>query len=167
MPAPSSVFEPPHSRSLPPRSCRAVTIAEVLIAATLLSFVVLGAIAAISRGMNLTNHARMITLASQVLQSSVEDLRLKNYTVISGYAAAAQPVDFTPTINTELLGSEFTRSMTLQARFTTLHPSSVTELGLTAVEITLTWREAGVPFTRSARTYFSEKGLSDYIYVGF
>ncbi len=140
---------------------------EVLIAATLLSFVVLGAVASVSRGMNLTNHARMITLASQVLQSSVEDLRLKNYAVIQAYAAAAQPVDFTSSINTELLGSEFTRTMSLQARFTTLHPSSATELGLTALEITLTWQEAGVPFTRSARTYFAEKGLSDYIYVGF
>ncbi|MBA3849743.1 MAG: hypothetical protein C0502_07075 [Opitutus sp.] len=149
------------------RARRGVTLTEVLIAATLLSFVVLGAIASISRGMNQTHHARMITLASQVLQSAVEDLRLKNYTVISGYAAATQPVDFTATINTELLGSEFTRTMTLQARFTTLHPSSPTELGLTAMEITLAWHEAGVPFTRSARTYFSEKGLSDYIYVGF
>lgn len=139
----------------------------MLIAATLLSFVVLGAIAAISRGMNITNHARMITLASQVLQSSVEDMRLKNYSVITSYAAATQPINLTASISTELLSSEFTRTMSLQARFTTLHPSSATELGLTAVEITLTWQEAGVPFTRSARTSFSEKGLSDYIYVGF
>ncbi len=149
------------------RACRGVTITEVLIAATLLSFVVLGTIASISRGMNLTNHARMITLSSQVLQSAVEDMRLKNYAVISGYAAAPQPIDLTASINTELLSSEFTRTMTLQARFTTVHPSSPTELGLTAMEITLTWQEAGVPFTRSARTSFSEKGLSDYIYVGF
>lgn len=140
---------------------------EVLIAATLLSFVVLGAIGAISRGMSLTNHARMITLASQVIQSSVEDLRLKNYAVLGGYAAAAQPINLTPTINTELLSSEFTSTMSLQARFTTLHPSSPAELGLMSVEITLSWREGGVPFSRSARTYFSEKGLSDYIYVGF
>ena len=149
------------------RDCRGITIAEVLIAATLLSFVVLGAVAAISRGMNLTNHARMITLSSQVLQSAVEDMRLKNFSQISAYAAQSQPVNLTSSISTELLTSEFTRTMSLQATFTTLHASSTSELGLIATEVTLTWEEAGVPFTRSARTYFAEKGLSDYIYVGF
>jgi Tfp pilus assembly protein PilV len=147
--------------------CRAVTIAEVMIAATLLSFIVLGAVAAIGRGMTIVNHARMITLSSQVLQSAVEDMRLKNYTQIAAYAAQAQPVNLTSTITTELLTSDFTRTMTLEARFTTVHPSSTTELGLISLELTLRWTESGVPFTRSARTSFSEKGLSDYIYVGF
>jgi hypothetical protein len=138
-----------------------------MIAATLLSFVVLGAVAAISRGMALVNHARMITLSSQVLQSAVEDLRLKNYAQVAAYAAQTQPVNFTPSITTELLATEFTRTMTLQARFTTTHPSSTTELGLIVAEFTLAWTENGVEFTRSARTAFGEKGLSDYIYVGF
>lgn len=144
-----------------------MTIAEVMIAATLLSFIVLGAVAAIGRGMNVVNHARMITLSSQVLQSAIEDMRLKNYAQISAYAAQAQPVNLTSTITTELLASDFTRTMTLEARFTTVHASSTAEVGLTSLELTLRWTEAGVPFTRSARTSFSEKGLSDYIYVGF
>lgn len=148
-------------------SRRGATIVEVLIAATLLSFVILGALAAISRGMTLSNHARMITLSSQVLQSAIEDLRLKNYSVISGYAAASQPVDFTSTITSELLSSSFTRTMTLEARFTTLQASTATQLGLIGVEVTVSWQEGTVPFSRSSRTYFSEKGLSDYIYVGF
>lgn len=140
---------------------------EVIIAATLLSFIVLGALAAISRGMNATNHARMITLSSQVLQSSIEDLRLKNYSVIRGYAAQTQPVNFTSTITSELLSSNFTSTMTLTANFTTMHASTSSQLGMIAVEVTLTWRENSSTFTRTARTYFSEKGLSDYIYVGF
>lgn len=146
---------------------RGATIVEVVIAATLLSFVILGTLAAVSRGMTLMHHARMITLSGQVLQSAVEDLRLKNYAVIAGYTAQTQPVNLTPTITTELLSSEFTKTMTLQARFTTLHPSSTTELGLVGVEVTIAWTEAGMPFSRSTRTFFAEKGLSDYIYVGF
>jgi type II secretory pathway pseudopilin PulG len=149
------------------RAERGATIVEVVIAATLLSFIILGALVAISRGMTLTNHARMVTLSRQVLQSAIEDLRLKNYTVISGYASATQPVDFTSTITSELLSSSFTRTMTLQARFTTLQASTSTQLGLIGVEVTVGWQEGTVPFTRSSRTYFSEKGLSDYIYVGF
>jgi len=164
-PAATLLPPPAHRGSL--RRHRGATIIEVVIAATLLSFIILGALVAISRGMTMTHHARMITLSGQVLQSAIEDLRLQNYTVIAGYAAQSQPVDFTPSITTELLSSNFTQSMSLEARFTTLHASTTTELGLIAAEITIHWTEAGVPFTRSARTSFSEKGLSDYIYVGF
>lgn len=152
------------------RGCgRGFTIAEVLIASALLGFVVLGSLAALSRGLALANHARMVTLSSQVLQSAIEDLRLQNYSVISGYAAQSQPVNFTPRIASELLANNFTATsgMSLSASFTTLYASSSTQLGLTSVALTVSWSEGGVGFTRSARTYFSEKGLSDYIYVGF
>jgi Tfp pilus assembly protein PilV len=164
---PTSSRSPRYCGRGAPRDERGATIMEVIIAATLLSFVVLGAIAAISRGMIATNHARMITLSSQVLQSSVEDLRLKNYAVIKAYAAQSQPVNFTSSITSELLSSNFTSTMQLSANFTTLHASTATQLGMIAVEVTISWQENGSTFTRSARTYFSEKGLSDYIYVGF
>lgn len=162
----------PHHRNSPVtwkahNGRRGATIAEVVIASTLLTFVILGALGSISRSLAMTSHARMVTLSSQVLQSAVEDLRLRNYSVIAGYAAQPQPVDFTSTITSEMLASGFTSSMTLKATFTTVHPSSPTELGLIAVELNIAWRDGNVGFGRSARTSFSEKGLSDYIYVGF
>ena len=149
------------------RDRRGMTILEVLIASVLLTFVVLGTIASVSRAMNLTNHARMLTLASQVLQSKVEDLRLKNYAQIAAYTAQSQPVDFTSSITADLLNSNFTSSMTMSASFATTYASSSTQVGLTSVVVTLTWAEGSSSFTRSSRTYFCEKGLSDYIYVGF
>lgn len=163
-----TMYVPDHARC--PRRVRrqrGATLAEVVIAATLLTFVILGAIGSVSRSLSMTSNARMVTLSSQVLQSAVEDLRLKNYSVISAYAAQPQPVDLTSTITSDMLASGFTSTMTLRANFTTVHPSSTTELGLIAVELTVTWRDNNVGFTRSARTSFSEKGLSDYIYVGF
>lgn len=158
-----------HTRGLSPARAlrRGATIVDVIVSTALLAFVILGALLALSRGLTLMNHARMITLSSQVLQSAMEDLRLKNYAVIAGHAAVSQPVDFTSTISSELLSSSFTRTMTLQARFTTLQASTTAQVGLIGVEMTVTWQEGTVPFTRSSRTYFSEKGLSDYIYVGF
>lgn len=146
---------------------RGITIAEVLIAATLLSFVVLGSLAAISRAHNLTNHARMITLSSQILQSAVEDLRLKNFTVIRSSAAAAQPINLTSTIASESMNNEFTRTMTLSANYSTLYASATTQFGLIRVVLTVSWTEAQGSFSRSAITYFGEKGLTDYNYVGF
>ena len=144
-----------------------MTILEVLIAAVLLTFVVLGALGAISRGMILANHARMITLASQVLQSAVEDLRLKNYSNLKAYAAQSQPRDFTSFITSERLNSTFTSTMALTANFTTVYSSTPTRNGKISVLFTLTWRESNGNFNRTALTYFSEMGLSDYIYVGF
>ncbi|MBI3885424.1 MAG: hypothetical protein HY302_06810 [Opitutae bacterium] len=162
--APAS-FVPRPAR--PGRGRRGMTILEVLIAAVLLTFVVLGALAAVSRALNLTNHARMLTLASQVLQSKVEDLRLKNYAQIAAYAAQTQPVDFTSGITENLLNSNFTSTMTMAATFTTTYASSATQVGLTSVVVTLSWTEGSSTYSRSSRTYFCEKGLSDYIYVGF
>ena len=144
-----------------------MTILEVLIASVLLTFVVLGTIASVSRAMNLMNHARMLTLSSQVLQSKIEDLRLKNYAQNAAYAAQSQPVDFTSSITDDLLNSNFTSTMSLQASFATTYASTSTQVGLSSVVVTLTWTEGSSTFSRSSRTSFCEKGLSDYIYVGF
>ena len=102
-PGPFYFYPPDMPRSLPissrnraRRHERGATIAEVAIAATLLTFVILGAIGSISRSLALTNSARMVTLSSQVLQSAVEDMRLRNYAVIANYAAQPQPVDLPP-----------------------------------------------------------------------
>lgn len=146
-----------------------ITVVEVLIASTLLAFVVLGSLAAISHSLNLAHHARLVTISSQVLQSAVEDLRLRNFTTIAAYAAQPQPVNLTGTISSEMLASSFTATsgMTLHASFGTVRASGAGQLGLVAVEFTVTWTEQGAVFRRSARTLFGEKGLSDYIYVGF
>ncbi len=159
----------PAGRAVPRRArARAgITVMEVLIASTLLTFVVLASLAAISQGMTHTNHARMITLSSQVLQSAVEDLRLKNYSQIIAYAAQSQPVSLTSTIPTELLSSSFTRTMTLSASYTTRYTSSTTQFGLISVVLTVSWTEGNGTFRRTAITYFGEKGLTDYSYVGF
>jgi Tfp pilus assembly protein PilV len=146
---------------------RGATITEIVIAATLLSFVVLGSLAAISSALQYSNHARMVTLASQVIQSAMEGLRLKNYADLKTLAAQTQPVAITSTVGSELTSSTFTQTMTVNANFTTLVASSPSQLGLIGVEVTVSWTEGTVPFTRSTRTYFAEKGLSDYIYVGF
>lgn len=163
----NTVGQPPIHSARRWRERRGMTILEVLIASVLLTFVVMGTIASVSRAMKSMQHARMLTLASQVLQSQVEDLRLKNYAQVAAYAAQSQPVNFTSNITTELLNSSFTSTMTLQANFTTTYASTSTQVGLIDVVITLTWTNGSSSFTRVARTAFCEKGLSDYIYVGF
>jgi Tfp pilus assembly protein PilV len=149
------------------RACRAMTMAEVLIAAVLLGFVIMTSLTALSQAYGFTRHARMITLASQIVQSVMEDLRLRNFSEVKAYAAQSQPVNFASTLASERFASAFTTDFTLSGTFTTLVASSSGVLGKISVTLTVNWTERGTPYTRSLTTYFGEKGLSDYFYVGW
>lgn len=144
-----------------------MTMAEVLIAAVLLGFVVMTSLTALSQAYGFTHHARMITLASQVTQSVMEDLRLRNFSVLQNYATQSQPVNFNSMLSSERFSSSFTSSFALSGTFSTLTASAAGTLGKIRVTLTVSWTENRVPFTRTVTTYFSEKGLSDYYYVGW
>jgi Tfp pilus assembly protein PilV len=149
------------------RARRGMTIAEVMITAVVLGFVIMSSLTALSQAYGYTRHARMITLAGQIVQSVMEDLRLRNYSAIQTYAAQSQPVDFTSSLTSERFSSSFTSGFTLNAQFNTLTASASGQLGKISVQVTVRWSEAGNTYTRSLITYFSEKGLSDYYYVGW
>ena len=144
-----------------------MTITEVLIAAVLLGFVIMTSLTALSQAYGFTRHARMLTLASQIEQSVMEDLRLKNFNTLKTYAAQSQPVDFASALVSEGFSSNFTTGFTLNGTFTTLVASAPPQLGKIAVSLTVTWPERGSTFSRKLTTYFGEKGLSDYYYVGW
>lgn len=144
-----------------------MTMAEVLIAATLLAFVILSSLVALSQSYAFTRHARMVTLAGQIAQSVMEDLRLRNFNDLKTYAAQSQPVSFTSTLASERFSSNFTTGFALSGTFTTLVTSSSSQLGKISVTLTVSWSEQKTPFARSLTTYFGEKGLSDYYYVGW
>lgn len=144
-----------------------MTITEVLIAAVLLSFVIMTSLTALSQAYGFTRHARMVTLAGQIAQSAMEDLRLRNYSELKAYAAQAQPVNFASLLSSERFSSSFTQGFAISAQFSTVVASTATQLGKIAVTLTVTWSEQGATFTRKLTTYFGEKGLSDYYYVGW
>jgi Tfp pilus assembly protein PilV len=144
-----------------------MTMAEVLIAAVLLGFVIMSSLTALSQSYAFTRHARMVTLAGQVLQSVMEDMRLRNFSDLQAYAAQSQPVDFTSTLTSEGFSSNFTQGFTISGNFATLVASAPPQLGKISVTFSLSWAENGVTFRRILITYFGEKGLSDYYYVGW
>ena len=136
----------------------------IVIAAVLLGFVIMSSLTALSQAYGFTRHARMTTLASQIVQSVMEDLRLRNFADLKAYAAQTQPVNFASTLASERFASEFTSGFTLTGQFTTL---VATTPGKISVTLTVAWTENCTPYSRSIVTYFSEKGLSDYYYVGW
>jgi Tfp pilus assembly protein PilV len=144
-----------------------MTMAEVMIAAVVLGFVIMGSITALSRAYAFTRHARMVTLAGQIVQSVMEDLRLRSYADLKAYAAQSQPVSFASTLASERFSSNFTTGFALSGNFTTVVASTPSQLGKISVALTVTWSEAGNPYTRTLFTYFGEKGLSDYYYAGW
>lgn len=144
-----------------------MTMAEVLIAAVLLGFVIMTSLTALSQAYGFTRHARMVTLAGQVVQSVMEDLRLRNYNDLKSYAAQTQPVNLSSTLSSERFTSNFTGGFALSGQFTTLVPSTSSQLGKISVTLTVTWTEQGSSYSRTLITYFGEKGLSDYYYVGW
>lgn len=154
-------------RCAPIRGCDGMTMAEVLIAAVLLGFVIMSSLTALSQSYGFVRHARMVTLASQILQSVMEDLRLRNYSELRNNAAQTQPVDMTSVLTTERFASNFTSGFAISARYTTLVTSGPSQPGKLTVELTVTWTENGSPFSRKTVTYFGEQGMSDYIYVGW
>ena len=142
-------------------------MAEVLIASVLLGFVVMTSLTALSQAYGFTRHARMVTLAGQIIQSVMEDLRLRNFNDLKTYAAQSQPVSFSSTLASERFTSSFTTGFALSGTFTTLVASAPPQLGKISVTLTVTWSEQGSTFSRKLITYFGEKGLSDYYYVGW
>ena len=142
-------------------------MSEVLIAAVLLSFVVMGGITALSQSYGHIRHARMVTLAGQVLQSVMEDLRLNNYSQLKAYAAQSQPVNLTAMLSSERFSSSFTTGFSISGSFTTLVASSTGSPGKIQAQLTVAWTEDRVAFQRTTLSYFGELGLSDYIYVGW
>jgi Tfp pilus assembly protein PilV len=146
-----------------------MTMSEVLIAAVILAFVIMSSLTALSQAYGFTRHARMVTLAGQISQSVMEDLRLRNFTDIDTYAGQSQPVTtaFSTILASERFSSNFTRSFVVTGNFTRLVTHTSTQLGKVAVTITVTWTEQDVNFSRSLTTYFGERGLTDYYYVGW
>jgi Tfp pilus assembly protein PilV len=149
------------------RARRGMTIAEVMITAVVLGIVIMSSLGALSQAYAFTNHARMVTLASQIVQSVMEDLRLRNFSDIQTYAGQTQPVDFTATLASERFSSNFTTGFSLSGNFTTVVASNPPQYGKINCSMTVTWTERGSTFRRTLFTTFSEKGLSDYYYVGW
>ena len=67
------------------------TLVEVVVAALVIGLVIISSIATLTYGYKLLETARFNTLASQVIQSEIETLRLKNWTQI-GTLPASQTV---------------------------------------------------------------------------
>lgn len=149
-------------------SQRGFTLVEVMMASLVLVMMFLSALAAIQQGFTMLDTARNTTLAGQIIQSEIEDLRLKQFLSLP----ATGTIDLTTSVGASLGEAE---RQALAARFvarrqiddvpgrTGTDPSGNTITTLKRVTITVTWTDYSHRLhSRAYETLLGYNGLSDY-----
>ncbi len=143
------------------------TIIEVAMATFVMAFGIATAIIALQMGFKALDVARDATLASQIMQSEIERLRLLPWNNAS--TTAVDSICELPASETVALASMFASSARLTNKFTvirTVTPDPDRPADVRFITITVTWRSYdGQEHTRSFSTMYAKNGLYDYYYT--
>lgn len=146
----------------PRRRSSGFTIIEVAMAAAVMALTIAGSIIVLQQGFKSLDNARNTTLASQVIQSEMERIRLLSWGDVSGLAASERI-----TLSTIFPAGTITTAMS--DRFTAMRTTAdVTgKVGeMKAITITVTWTGLdNIVHTRSTTGYYCKNGLYDYYYT--
>lgn len=138
------------------RGRRGFTILEVMLAAAIMALALSSSIIVMQRALSLQDSARNLTLAGQILQAEFERMRLKDWSVVSGYAAGPTAL----TVNTV-----FTDTASVGNRFTLQRRVSTPQTDMREIELVASWRAYdGRTVSRSMKTYYCRYGLYDHYY---
>jgi prepilin-type N-terminal cleavage/methylation domain-containing protein len=130
------------------------TLVEIIVAALILGMVFVSSIATLTYGYKLIENARFNTLASQVIQSEIETLRLKNWAQIS-----TLPSHETVTISSGLATASFNK-------FTCWRNISSIRANTKRIIVSVQWTaSSGIVHFRRYTTYMTKDGLNDYYYT--
>ena len=141
----------------PPRGPRAAfTIVEVMIAAGVMALVLSSAVTTMQSAFMALDAARNVTSAGQIMQSELEKMRLKDWSVVNAYAAG-------PT--TVTIDSSFTSNPAIGTRFALTRTVADVHTDMKSITLTIAWKSYdGRPYSRSYQTYYGRNGLYDYFY---
>lgn len=141
------------------RSQRGFTIMEVTMSTFIMAMALSTSILTMMGGFRSIDVARNITLASQVLQSEMERLRLMSWSDIAALSTS-ETVD---------LSTVFTSDAALAARYQLVR--QVTDVSgkvgeMKQITLAVTWtNSSGLPLSRQFTTYYTKDGLYDYYYT--
>lgn len=162
------------SAALRRRATAAFTIAEVSMATFVMAFGITTSIIALQSGFKTVDVARGTTLASQILQSEMERLRLKNWTEISALATATDSVAPFPSgspAGVEMFDGStfFSSNPAVAGKYTitrTVRADSTRPTEVVYITISVTWTSFdGRSHTRSFQSMYAKDGLYDYYYT--
>lgn len=128
----------------------AFTLPEVMIASLVLVFGIVGAISAMQSGVRAMDRTRKLALATQVLQTEMEQLRLKSWTQLDALNGTAT---FTPDANAAGANA-----------FTCTRSITSPKADMKEITLTAEWRGSdGRPQSAKIITRYGRNGLNDYI----
>lgn len=137
-------------------SKKGFTILEVMMAATVMALAISTSIITIQRSFLSLDTARNITIAGQVMESELERMRMRDWSVIGSY----------PTVTTTLpIDSSFTSNSFVGNRFTLVRDVAVITAGMRQITLTVSWNSYDRRnISRSYMSYYGQNGLYDYFY---
>lgn len=139
------------------------TVVEVMIATLVMALGISASIITIQRGFTVLDTARSTTLASQIIQSEMERIRLLSWSTVNALPPKSE-------VNLEtLFPSGDATTMQIAKRFTAIRTSTdvAGKVGeIKEIGITITWTGIdGVTHTRTSLTQYCKDGLYDYYYT--
>ena len=144
------------NRPLKSSRLRGVTIIEVAMATMIMALVLSTSITTLQRAFISLENARDLNMASQMLQSEMEKMRLADWGTISALPTSATPITLDPAFTTNpFIGSRFTLSRTVT------DPKTDTRV----IALRVSWIGADRrTLTRNLAMRYSRDGLYDYFY---
>lgn len=126
-----------------------MTLIEVMMGALVLTLVFFSTFSVMQKGFEMVDISRNTGLAGQILQSEIEDIRLKNW--------ASLPADGTSDIT---LPSAFNA---VSGKFAATRTVTSVNSDMKKVTVQVTWTAyTGRSHTRRYETYYTKGGLNDY-----
>jgi Tfp pilus assembly protein PilV len=150
------------------------TILEVSMATFVMAFGIATSIVAMQSGFKTIDVARGTTIASQILQSEMERLRLKSWTDMVAMATAVDTVAPIPAgspAGVEMFdgATNFSSSTDVSGKFTvtrTVVADSTRPSDVYNITLSVSWKTyTGRTLTRSFKSMYAKNGLYDYYYT--
>jgi Tfp pilus assembly protein PilV len=134
------------------------TLIEVAMAAFVMAFGIASSIVTMQAGFKQMDLARGMTIASQIIQSEMERLRMMSWTAVSALPATASFDGSTYLSSNPELAGKFTITRTVAAN--AANPAEIRDL-----IVAVSWQTIdGRPHTRSFTAIYAKNGLYDYYY---
>ncbi len=162
------------SAGTPRRATAGFTILEVAMASFVLALGIATSIIAMQSGFKTIDVARGTTLASQILQSEMERLRMMSWTAITGLSTATDttaPMPSGSPAGVEMFdGADyFSANPDVAGKYLitrTVTPDGGRPGDVMNINIAVTWTSVdGRSHTRSFRSLYVKNGLYDYYYT--
>jgi len=124
-------------------------------------FGITSSIMAMQSGFRQVDLARRTTVASQILQSQLEDIRMKNWATIYALPASATKYVDNQGVVTTTVPTNTQYTITTTATDDSTRPTEVK-----SIKIIVTWTSYdGISHTRSFSSIYAKNGLYDYYYT--